>query len=230
MSVLTVAQQVSLSVGIGRPLTVFASTSREGQEMQAVANEAAAVIADAFDWQALLRVQMFTGTGSSESFDLPDDYRRMQENASLWSSRYRADIRHIVSTDEWLSLDVYPIGDTFGVWTIFGGKMHVRPVMSAGETVRFFYVSNALSSSGPTFTNDTDIFALDERLLKLCMIYLWKQEKGQDFTAELSDFEMALDKARNRDAGSKPVLSGNVGGSRNRRGGNVWPGSVSGAA
>ena len=39
MTVLTVVQDVSMTVGISRPLQVFGSTKREMLEMQSVVNE-----------------------------------------------------------------------------------------------------------------------------------------------------------------------------------------------
>lgn len=229
MTVLSVARDVALSVGISYPVAVFSSTDRDMREMQTVANEAARMIAAAHDWQALRRVQTVTGDGQADAFDLPADYDRMPYGAKLWSSRYRDEMTHVVQADDWLSFDVWPIGALYGVWSIFGGQMHVRPTMAVGETVKFFYQRSDIVSTGQAvFTLDTDTFRLDERLLKLAMVYLWRQGKGQDFTAELADFEMAMDLAKAKDGGSKPVLSGNVGLRRSGRFNNVWPGTVAG--
>jgi hypothetical protein len=101
--------------------------------------------------------------------------------------------------------------------------------MNAGETLRYFYITNAIVRSTTNdpktaFDDDADKFTLDERLLKLCIIYLWKQLKGFDFTAELADYEQAMDTAMDRDGGSKPVVSGNACAGRS----NVWPGTVTG--
>jgi hypothetical protein len=101
--------------------------------------------------------------------------------------------------------------------------------MAGSETVKFFYISNQLVSGGKTeFTDDADVFVLNERLLKLAIIYLWKQMKGQDFAAELSDFEQAMDLEMDKDGGSAPVVSGNNVIRHNRQRSNVWPGTVTG--
>lgn len=229
MTVLAVAQQVALAVGIKRPIAVFASTDRDMQELQAVLNEAVAVIGEAFDWQALRKVQTLTGDGSTEAWPLPTDYARMPATGNLWSGRSRGEMMHITDPDEWLSFDIYPVGPIHGVWSLFGGTLNIRPVLAVNETAKFFYIrAGIVGATGTAFTDDAQAFALDERLLKLCATYLWKQQKGQDFTAELTDYEMALQKAMDRDGGSKPVVSGNQVASR-RAGRNVWPGSVTGA-
>lgn len=226
MTALSVVQAASVVLGLPYPNTVFASTERQWMEMQAILNEAAATIADAYDWQRLLKTHTLTGNGTADAFDLPSDYRRMKQDGAVWSSRVRDNIIHLANEDDWLALDTRPVVPQNGVWTIFADQMHIRPLMRSTETARFFYVRSTIVSGNQTaFMADADTFVLDERLLKLCTIYLWKQAKGQDFTAELSDYEILLAQLMRRDRGALSVVSGNPGRAR----GNVWPGRVSDA-
>ncbi|MCA0000958.1 MULTISPECIES: hypothetical protein [unclassified Mesorhizobium] len=228
MTILTVIQQAAMPVGLDKPLAVFTNTDREWQEMQVVANEAATVIAEAFDWQKLRKIATVTGDAVAEGFDLPTDYGRMLATSSLWSSRFTWDMQHVVSSDDWLGMEVWPATPIYGRWTIFSNQIHILPVMAVSETAKFFYIQNQIVSGGQTeFLTDTDTFVLSERLLKLAIIYLWKQSKGQDFAAELSDYEIALAQEMDKDGGSKPVVSGNSCGRSFRRT-NVWPGTVTG--
>jgi len=232
MTVLTVVQDVSVAVGKARPLMLFGSTQRDMLEMQAVISEAATVILQAFDWQKLIRKQVVTGNGASESFSMPADYQRMLKKGAVWSSRWRWQANHVVDLDTWMEITEPETPVINGVWTIFGDALHFLPVLSGNETIKFYYISN-LIAKGPAetptakakFTNDGDTFVLDERILKLCAIYLWKQGKGQDFAAELADFEQAIDQYMVDDKGSQPVISGNTG---YQPSSNVWPGRVSG--
>lgn len=231
MTILTVMQSVSMAVGLARPLAVFASTDREWREMQMVANEAAAVIAETFDWQRLRQLREFTGNGTDESFPLPDDYLRMLKRGRMWSSRLRWALNHIVDSDQWLEMTTLGFPQPFGNWTLFGDALHILQAPAAGETIKFFYISSNIvkgsdGSRKPEFTDDSDSFVLNERLLKLAIIYLWKQLKGLDFAAELADFEQAVDRQMVADQGSQPTLSGNSG--ANRMSANVWPGTVAG--
>lgn len=232
MSVLTVVQDVSLLVGLERPTAVFSSTDREWREMQSVANEAAVVIARSHDWQKLLRQHTVTGDGVAGDFPMPDDYDRMLASANLWSSRCRWAMNRVVSFDEWLELaETFTVTPPGGNWIVYGGRLQFLPVPADGETVKFFYVSSDIvkaqdSSKKPAFTTDEDVFVLSERLLKLAIVYLWKQQKGMDFVAELADFEQAMAQDMRSDAGSLPKLSGNT--ATRRWGPNVWPGTVSG--
>lgn len=231
MTILTVMQNASMAVGLARPLAVFASTDREWREMQSVANEAAAGIAAAFDWQRLRKVHSFDGNGTDESYPLPEDYLRMLKSGSMWSSRLRWSLNHVVDADQWLEMTSLGFPQMNGNWTLFGDRLQMLPPVMSGETIKFFYVTSKIVKDGegsgkPEFTDDGDSFVLSERLLKLAIIYLWKQLKGLDFAAELADFEQAMDQHMIADQGSQPIRSGNSG--AGRRGSNVWPGTVSG--
>lgn len=234
MAISDVLKEVCIAVGEAIPPAFFstsAGTIRTWQQLQLLANEAAKMIIGSFDWQILRKVAEISGNDDAEGFNLPSNYGRMLKKASVWSTRYRWDMTHIVNSDDWLSMEFTTITPIFGVWTIYGGQFHVQPVMTTGEKVKFFYISNQIVRAADTslktaFTADEDTFLLDERLLRLAIVYLWKQLQGQDFAAELADYEIAFDQATDSDGGSKPVLSGNL--PVNWHGRNVWPGKVSG--
>lgn len=232
MTILTVVQSLSMAVGLARPLSVFGNTAREWMEMQEVVKEATSVIVQAYDWQRLKKQHVITGDGVLTSHPMPSDYRRMLKKGNIWSSRYRWQAQQIVDLDTWMELTELTTPVVDGIWTIYGDQLHFLPVLGATETIKYFYISN-LIATGPAenpvlkseITNDGDTFHLSERLLRLCIIYLWKQIQGQDFAAELADYEQAIDQYMIEDKGSQPVVSGNSG---YRPTSNVWPGRVSG--
>lgn len=234
MAIGDVLSQVCVAVGEAIPPAFFstaAGTSRTWQQLQLLANEAARQIAGGFDWQMLRKVAEIAGTGTAEGFDLPANFSRMLKTARLWSSRHRWQMSHVVDSDDWLAFEVTTMVPPFGAWTLHGGQIHIQPVMAAGEKVRFFYISNQIaraSDGAPktAFTADEDTFLLDERLLRLAIIALWKQMQAQDFAAELADYEIAFDQACDRDGGSKPVLSGTL--PMHWRGRAAWPGKLTG--
>lgn len=234
MAIGDVLRQVCVAVGEAIPPAFFstaAGTSRTWQQLQLLANEAASMIAGGFDWQVLRKVAEINGDGTAEGFDLPANFSRMLKRASLWSSRHRWDMTHIVDSDDWLSFEFTTIAPLYGAWTMHGGQIHIQPVMATGEKAKFFYISKQIVRAADgtlktAFTADEDIFLLDERLLRLAIVYLWKQLQAQDFAAELADYEIAFDQAADSDGGSKPVLSGN--GPAGLAGRVVWPGTVTG--
>lgn len=52
------------------------------------------------------------------------------------------------------------------------------------------------------FTSDDDVFRLDERVLKLGMIWPWKANKGQAYAEDMVTYEDALAVASGNDKGS----------------------------
>lgn len=233
MTILTTVQRATTVLGMEVPTLVYGSTDREMVEMQEVANETAASIRNAFDWQVLQTVQTITGDDVSETFTLPADYDRMLKTASLWSSRWFWSINHITDPDAWLELQAVPVAAVYGNWIMFGGSVHILPVMASTETAKFFYVSKNIvlddtSTPKPEFSADTDTFRVSERLLKYGIVAKWKQNKGLPYGEAMEDFQRELALEMDKDAGSKPVVSAQPYTSWRSR--NIaWPGTLTGA-
>lgn len=215
MTILSVVQNVALTVGIERPDVVMTSDDREMQEMRRVANQVARRIRDAeFDWQALQVIKTITGDGVTSAFDLPPDYARMTTKAGLWSSRWTWGMSQVSSTDEWLEMLATGFVPVTGQWAIFGDKLNILPALSVTDMVRFVYITNLIvrSKTGAyqeSFVADDDTFRLSENALELGMIWLWRDSKGQASDDDETSFNRALYTAMNNDKGSKPIVSGN---------------------
>lgn len=106
-----------------------------------------------------------------------------------------------------------------GEWTIYGGQMHIWPILATGATARFTYLdrnhieirndNGTLAGLGERFTKDIDTFRLDERLLKLGMIWRWKQHKGSPYAEDLGDFSNAMATVMGSDSPA-PILIGRM--------------------
>lgn len=216
MTVLSVIQSAATVIGLEVPSVVFSATSREMVEIQRLVNNSARQILEEYDWQRLKKIATITGDGSDEDFALPTDYDRMVKDATLWSSESVFDnLIHVLSSDEWLMLDTQSMMVVGPFWTIYGDQIHIKPARANGELVKYFYVSNyVVKSTGSSvgdktaFTADDDSFVLDERLLTLNVIWNWKKAKGQDYTAELTDYQEAMSYAVGKDKGSRKIIVG----------------------
>jgi hypothetical protein len=213
MTVLSVAQDVCLVIGLKQPVTLMSSTDRQTQELARVARDTASMIASAFDWQRLQKIHTLSGDGASEAFALPSDFDRMLENASMWSSRWTWAFNHIANPDEWLEMQVVPYSFINGNWIVFGGEFHVLPVMAETETLKFYYISNLLvqpedGEPQETFKADGDTFVLSEKLLEYGMIWKWRENKGLPYDEKKADFDAELAALMRRDAGSRSVVRG----------------------
>lgn len=215
MTILSVIQEAAKYIGVNVPDQVFASTDREHVELASIAQEMAERIATGHDWQKFSRIATITGDGSTEAFDLPSDYDRMLVKASVWSSSLETALSPITSLDKWLELDVQSFDFVINAWTIYGGQMNIKPALATGVTAKYFYQSNlivapASGSNKVAFTADDDTFRLDERLLRLGIIWRWKEMKGQSYAEPMADYEELKERLVVRDRGSRMMRIGRV--------------------
>ena len=214
MTVLTAIQKVSTVIGLEKPLSVFGSTVRELVELQDIANEVAESISKAYDWQILKTIATITGDGATIDFPLPTDYARQIQKTTLWVlSRPFSPLQHVTDTDLWLGIVMSNLVTAIGQWTIYGNQVHIMPALAAADTAKYYYITNAMvmPAAGPNkqyFTLDTDTFLLDERVLRLGIIWQWKSNKGLPYAEDLATYEIALQEAVARDKGSKAITVG----------------------
>lgn len=213
MTLLSVARDACLVIGLEQPDVLMSNTDREYLELARVARDMAYKITSDFDWQALQKVNTYTGDGTTQAFDLPSDYRRMLRNAQMWSSRWIWAFNHIANPDEWLEMLVVPYTFINGNWIVYGGQFHFLPVMKATETIKFWYISKNIvqgadSSLKETFTSDDDTLRVPEKLLELGMIWKWRQNKGLPYEDDQAAYQKELQNQMDIDAGSKGVVRG----------------------
>jgi hypothetical protein len=212
MTILAVCQDAAAVIGLEVPTLVFGSTEREHVELGALANEMAKRIAfDTHDWTLLKTVATITGTGSAEDFALPSDYRRMLKKARLWpSSSPYSSLTHYPDADEWLGISVQAFTPVIGAWTLLGGRIAIKPTLASAATVKYMYLSNAIiaGADATQFIADEDTFKLDERVLKLGMIWQWRANKGVPYAEDMENYEAALAYAIGADKGSNILTIG----------------------
>ena len=215
MTLLTVVKDVCSVVGVIQPSSVFTNITgtRTMQEMLSLANEMAQRIAyDTRDWTKLKKTNLFTGDGVKGAFDLPANYKRMLLTANVWRSTTALQpMIFVPDTDEWIQRRALNRFSAWGEWTIIGGQMLIWPVMAVGVTATFAYLDKncvALKSGGfgDSFTDDGDSFALDERLLKLGMIWQWKAQKGTAYAEDMGTYGDALQTAMGKDSPSPIII------------------------
>lgn len=230
-TILNVIQDVCPFIGLSVPSAVFSSTLREHVELARIANEMAHRIAfDTHDWSKLKTKATITGDGTTEAFLLPEDYKRMLRTTQLWSNNnINMPLCHEPDTDRWLELDALGIPPINGVWTLIGEQIYIKPILAAGVEVSFIYLSNLcvidpLNNFTDRFTSDDDAFVLDERLLRLGIIWQWKQLKGFDFSEDLETYQTALDKLVVSDKGPATLKAGRPPRAVGRR--YAWPGTL----
>jgi len=232
MTILTCIQEATAVIGLNVPLSVFGATDRELVELQYVANNMAQVIARAYDWQALKKIGTVTGDGATQDFNLTtiaSDYGRQLQKATMWvTSRPYYPLMHVTDSDDWLGIVTSNLQTTTGMWTIYGGQIHITPALANADTAKFFYITDSIvqpasGSNKPAFTLDTDTFLLSERVLRLGIIWQWKANKGLPYAEDMANYEIAIQETIARDKGSKIITVGRQRWS-NSTGEFAWPG------
>ncbi len=213
MTILDTIKLACPFIGLNVPPEVYSSTDRAMVELQGVANDVAEGIAAAYDWSLLSVQATHTGDGATEDFALPSDYSRMPKKAQIWSSSLEAPLSHISDLDKWLGLDVQSFDFVVNAWTIYGDQIHIKPALATGVTAKHWYqsnllVTNAALTNQTSFTTDTDVFRLDDRLLKLGIIARWREQKGLPYAEDMDRFEDLKSKLMSADRGARMIRIG----------------------
>lgn len=217
MNILQIVQSASLSIDVERPSALYANTDRTSLELTDTVNTAMLQILDDYDWSKLIRTATITGDGVAAAFPLPSDYSRMVKDASLIGPGWLFyPTQQVQDFNLWLEMLQYPIATWQQQWMAFGGNLNVMPILPAGTPLSYGYISqNVVNGADPTtFTADTDTFVLDDEMLRLCIIWNWKEAKGFDFSADLAKYQQRLEMQRFRDVGSRQNIV--IGGRRGR--------------
>lgn len=218
MTILSVVRDVCATVGVGGitlPTSIFSgiNANRTMLEMLSLANEMAQRIAyDGRDWTRLKKTHTMTGDGVATEFVLPANFKRLLLTSNVWrSSNTMTPSMFVPDTDEWLNRRTRGENNTTGEWTVIGGVMILHPALAAGETAYYAYIDKncvALSGGGygDQFMSDTDSFTLDERVLKLGMIWQWKAQKGTPYAEDMGTYGDALTYAMGHDSPAPIIL------------------------
>jgi len=214
MTVLTVCDRVSHKLRSGIGLTsVYTSDDAFAMEMAELANDCAEYIAAQYDWRKLHTLKTQAGDGTTTAFDLPTDYDRMPIKAAVFRTSTTRPMCPINDLDAWLLNRLQSISSPEGEWIILGGQINTFPAMAATDNAKFYYITNLIvhpsaGSNKALFTADTDSFVLRENLLRLCMIWKWRHNKGYDYAEDMQNFEIALAQEIARDKGSHIIKVG----------------------
>lgn len=205
MSLLSVGQSVAKRVGVSSPASLIGATGASEVRLLDALQWAAEYILDDHPWQQLIKLDTFSGDGSTTTFALPSDFHRLPHANALWNSRTQAPLTEI-SADTILGIDVRSVPYVYGAYTKIADQIRITPTMESGETTKYYYISNLIASpesgdDAAEFAADTDTFVLGENLLENCAVWRWKSLRGLPAEQAYSDYRRALGKAIERSRG-----------------------------
>lgn len=210
MSLLTIIQEAALAVGLPEPSAVVSSTDLAVKKLLGFANQGGRQLAKYHDWQNLIVEQTFTSLATQEQTNAlpPADYGRMVYNPEVWDRTSDTRLAGPTPQRYWQRLLANTSTGSPGYWRIIGNQLNVLPVMTAGNTLAFEYISKRWAeSSGGTaqeiFMADTDTARIPEDLITLEVIWRFRQSRGfAQYAEDMSTAEREKEKAAAADRGT----------------------------
>jgi hypothetical protein len=207
MAILAAMQSAAITLIGRKPVGFFGSTEKFEIEIADLINEVAEDVARYQDWEGLQAIASLAGDGTATALDLPADYSRMLKNSDVRSSVYRLwGFTRYDNINDFLQDQVSGFRAAPGGWIITGGQIKFNPAPTGDAS--FPYISSAWAKAEDgvrksQFDADTDTFLLPERLLKLGLIWRWRDNKKLDASGDQEAFTKALDEYAVSDGGSR---------------------------
>lgn len=195
---------------IGRkPQTFFGAMGAFEAEVVDLINEVAQDVAKYRDWQILIRTHEMIGDGATSEFSMPSDYDRMLIKADVQDlQNWLFGFFRFTDINAFLFEQARGFAPYPGGWIIYGDLMRFSPAPGVDQTATFPYITNKIALAADdtekaTFTADTDVFKLPERLLTLGLVWRWRENKKLDASGDQEAFIKALDEYAAKDGGSR---------------------------
>jgi hypothetical protein len=214
MTILAVANEVWLRINqqANHFSALVSNQDDAAQYYLSLARQVAEQIVLRANNKALLLAAQIIGDGVSTLWNLPTEWQRMGEGMRLVSTKYPLLPLQMVNDDDLIAMKALPSFPVRPVWRRIGPQqIELWPAISVGELVNFEFESKywVIAQDGVTrksdITADTDSPNFDEILLRLGMVYKWKNAKGVACADDLRDFEAALDLVFGQDTGLRII-------------------------
>ena len=217
MSILSATSDAMILCGQPQPSSVVSNLDATVAKFLAFAQVEVELTGSDFNWRNLNIALTLTGDGSTTLFALPSDFERMLQGQALWSSKYPSiPLQGPISSQDLLALKALPVMPVRPVWRLIGGLLEIWPALGAGEVVNGEYRSTNPIVSGdgltrkPRWSNDSDYALFPEVILRLGMIWRWKQSKGLDYKEDFTTYQLEREKKAGHEAGAKIVRMTNT--------------------
>ena len=234
MSLLTIVQGVARRCNYSQPSSAMSSADSNITLMVDCVQDIGDELIERWGWQALkIRIPVtFIGDGTTTAFAMPSNVENFGPSSTFVSNAYPTlTMPGPVLEEDLLRIKALPMFVQPSCWRQVDNFIEFYPAPAAGEVISYVYGQNSwvLNAAGvpyatPAFVADTDTTALDERLLRLGAIQLWKRRKGYEYAEELEDFERAFDRQAGQENTGRVIgMSSAMGG-----GGNMFAGKITG--
>lgn len=207
MTLATICRSIALRTGTPDAGAWIGNADDTAAEIVEFSREALRMVADAFDWQRLTR--SFTGT-YAPPLAMPADFGRFVPG-TVWVEGNTFPARGPLTEVEWADIVNFGPEPAHPVFRVLWGGGLATPGLDfygapAGAEITFRYITNApvLSADATpirreTWAADNDSTSLDERLIVLAGVGLWRDAKGLPTEVAWQQFAMAMAAAKRQE-------------------------------
>ena len=199
------------SAGVTVPTTWIGTNNlATANQVKAIANQSVLALRD-YNLQKQVRQYSFTLTSESSTYALPQDFLSIVPD-TMWvqESLWRVDFPTDPTVWAYLKASAGPPGIWVRCRIINGFFEFYEP--QEGMIVGFEYFSNALVQDGARgdpkqfFSNDNDIWLIDDGLIVSDIKWRYKKEKGLDWQEDYKLYQDDLVKFLGQQNGAKTIM------------------------
>lgn len=223
MSLLTLVQKFTRRTAIPVPAAVLGSVDSQTVQILNLLEEECIELAARYQWKGLTNECTFLALATESQGTLASlgsgptttNGLRYILNEIMWNRSLKMPIYGPMDPQKWqqtkanatVALSQYRIR---GVTTGTQATLLITPVLTAGHTIAFEYITDnwCLNGSTPssTFVADTDTILMPESVVAAGLRWRWKKEKGLSYAEDFASYERLVQDALTRD-GTKGVLN-----------------------
>lgn len=213
MTLLTMIQAASDSVGVSRPSVVIASTDGNVRTMLSLAQTEGRELAERYQWPQLQKEATHTSLAAEDQgvvATIAPGFNYIV-NGTFWDRTLMQPITGPLTPMEWQALKARTATGPYSQYRLMNTHLYAYPVPTAGHTWVFEYQSThwCQSSGGvgqSAWAADTDTGVLDENLMMLGVVWRFKKKNGLDYSEDYRVYEQKLANATSR-VGGKKILN-----------------------
>lgn len=215
MSLLTMLTDVADLAGVTRPTAVISSTDPQIRQFLALAHLAGKTIRQSYQWPQLTKIHTFATVASTASYALPADFEEIH-NRSEWDRTNHWELTGPLSPQEWeyRKSGITSTGprQRFRIYGLTSTQFYIDPTPTAVATIAFEYQSkywitdsNGTATTSETFTADTQLPFINDRILGQYVIWMFYRAKGLDYQEYRADAEDMLKKEYIKYKGARTI-------------------------
>jgi hypothetical protein len=214
MTLLTICQDAAKIIGITAPDSVTSSTDTSVIQLEASVNQEGRAQVQKYGWEVLVKEGSHTTVGTESQgtmVSIASDFGRFS-NDTMWNRTTNRRYYGPITDSEWQQILAVVSGGIANYFRIRGGNLLMYPTPTAGQSVKFEYISrywvDTAGGSSPDadkFSGDSQTTVLKEELIVLGVVWRFLKLKGLPYEHQYVDYQNRLSEYTGHD-GASPIL------------------------